>query len=316
MAKEVPVYLFTGFLESGKTKFIQETLEDERFNTGEKTLLLVCEEGEEEYNPDTYSGKNVYTEVIDSEDDLNDFNLRRMLHDHRAERVVIEYNGMWLLQDLYDAMPDGWLIYQQINFVDSTTFEIYNSNMRNLMYDKLKDCELVVFNRSKVTDDQQLRHKIVRAANRTCDIAYEYEGGEIKYDDIVDPPPYDMNAPIVTIGDKDYAWFYSDIANDMKPFIGKKINFLGYVVINKKLPADTFLIGRDMMNCCAADISFSGFAAQSIGWNIQPKNRQWYRFTARIDLEFNPAYSNKGPVMKVMSAEPEMKPEDDVATFM
>ena len=25
MAKEIPVYLFVGFLESGKTKFIQET---------------------------------------------------------------------------------------------------------------------------------------------------------------------------------------------------------------------------------------------------------------------------------------------------
>ena len=47
--KEVPVYLFCGFLDGGKTKFIQETLEDRRFNAGEKTLLLVCEEGEEEY---------------------------------------------------------------------------------------------------------------------------------------------------------------------------------------------------------------------------------------------------------------------------
>ena len=47
---EIPVYLFTGFLESGKTTFIQETLEDSGFNMGERTLLLLCEEGEEEYH--------------------------------------------------------------------------------------------------------------------------------------------------------------------------------------------------------------------------------------------------------------------------
>ena len=46
--QQIPMYVFTGFLESGKTKFIQETLEDPRFNSGEKTLLLVLEEGEEE----------------------------------------------------------------------------------------------------------------------------------------------------------------------------------------------------------------------------------------------------------------------------
>ena len=42
MPPEVPVYLFTGFLESGKTTFIQETLEDTRFNNGDMTLLLLC----------------------------------------------------------------------------------------------------------------------------------------------------------------------------------------------------------------------------------------------------------------------------------
>ena len=47
--KRIPVYLFVGFLESGKTKFIQETFEDPNFDSGDKTLLLVCEEGEEEY---------------------------------------------------------------------------------------------------------------------------------------------------------------------------------------------------------------------------------------------------------------------------
>ena len=67
---ELPIYLFTGFLEAGKTKFIQETLEDSRFNAGERTLLLLCEEGIEEYDASRFSGKNVFVEIIEKESDL------------------------------------------------------------------------------------------------------------------------------------------------------------------------------------------------------------------------------------------------------
>ena len=63
----IPVYAFTGFLDAGKTKFIQETLEDERFNSGERTLVLICEEGEEEYDLSSYPHKAVWLELVDQE---------------------------------------------------------------------------------------------------------------------------------------------------------------------------------------------------------------------------------------------------------
>lgn len=145
--KDVPVFLFTGFLESGKTKFIQETLEDKRFNSGERTLLIVCEEGEEEYAPDQFSGKNVFIKVVEEPEELNRPNLRKWLEETNSERVVIEYNGMWMLDDLYQALPEMWMVYQEFLFADARTFVSYNANMRNLVYDKLKSAELVVFNR-------------------------------------------------------------------------------------------------------------------------------------------------------------------------
>ena len=61
---EIPVYLFAGFLESGKTKFMQETLEDKRFHKNEKTLVLVCEEGIEEFDPSRIPSKDIHFEVI------------------------------------------------------------------------------------------------------------------------------------------------------------------------------------------------------------------------------------------------------------
>ena len=68
--KELPVYLFTGFLEAGKTHTLQETLSDPDFNGGEPMLLIVCEEGVEEYDPSEFAHDNVAMEVIEDVEDL------------------------------------------------------------------------------------------------------------------------------------------------------------------------------------------------------------------------------------------------------
>ena len=175
--RDVPVYLFTGFLEAGKTKFIQETLEDKRFCNGERTLLLICEEGEEEYAPEQFADPKVFIRVIEDQSQLNTPNLLRFAAETRCERVVIEYNGMWLLDALYQAMPENWVVYQEFMFADAGSFLSYNANMRQLVYDKLKSAELVVFNRFQSSMDKMEFHKIVRGASRRADIAYEYPGG-------------------------------------------------------------------------------------------------------------------------------------------
>ena len=125
MAKEIPVYLFVGFLESGKTKFIQETFEDPNFDSGDKTLLLICEEGEEEYNEKKFAFPGVTVKVLEDKSELNPQNLAKLGKEADAGRVVIEYNGMWLLQDLADALPENWLVYQCIATADGTTALTY-----------------------------------------------------------------------------------------------------------------------------------------------------------------------------------------------
>ena len=111
MAKEIPVYLFVGFLESGKTKFIQETFEDPNFDSGDKTLLLICEEGEEEYNPKKFAFPGVTVKVIEDKAEMNPQNLAKLEKESGAGRVVIEYNGMWLLQELADALPENYTYF-------------------------------------------------------------------------------------------------------------------------------------------------------------------------------------------------------------
>ena len=314
-AKEVPVFLFTGFLESGKTKFIQETLEDKRFCNGEKTLLLVCEEGEEEYAPEQFATDSVKIRIVEEPEQLTRENLEQWLRETRAERVVIEYNGMWMLDQLYAAMPEGWMVYQEFLFADASTFLSYNSNMRQLVYDKLKSAELVVFNRFDAAKmDKMAFHKIVRGASRRADIAYEDRNGKVEYDDIEDPLPFDLNAPIVEIGDEDYALFYRDMADEPKKYQGKTVRFKCRALVRKKLPAGCFVVGRHVMTCCVEDIQFAALVCQ---WDKADtvQDDSWMVLTAKIDFKFHRAYGRKGPVLSYLSAEPCPAPEQPVATF-
>lgn len=312
---EVPIYLFTGFLESGKTKFIQDTIEDPRFASGEKTLLIVCEEGEEEYNPDKFADKNTTIVQLENESDLTPQRLAAFDMKYSPERVVIEYNGMWQLNTLVSAMPDNWLIYQEISFADSTTYENYNQNMRSLVVDKLNGCELIIFNRCTPATNKMALHKIVRGITRRSDIIYEDLQGEIEFDKIEDPLPFDINSKIITIEDRDYALWFRDFAEETEKYIGKTVKFKGIVGTEGGLPRDSFIIGRHVMTCCVDDIAYNGLVCiKKDGHSL--KNREWITLTAKIGIQKHKAYGGKeGPVLEFIDMEPATVPEQEVATF-
>ena len=312
---DIPVYLFTGFLESGKTKFIQETLEDERFNAGEKTLLLLCEEGLEEYEPDKFSGHNVYIETVDSQDDLTTSYLDGLIKQTKSVRVIIEYNGMWTLDKLFNAMPQKWIIYQQMMFADSTTFPSYNANMRSLVYDKLKSAELVIFNRVSENTDKMELHKIVRGISRQNAIIYEYIDGSTEQDTIEDPLPFDINADIINIEDRDYALLYRDMMEELNKYGGKVVKFKGIAAKDKKLDNDTFIIGRHVMTCCADDIQFLGVPCKYGNAKLLTP-REWVTVRATISIETHSVYQGeRGPVLTTLSVEKAEPADPDVATF-
>ena len=313
-AKEIPVYLFTGFLEAGKTKFIQESMEDARVNNGDRTLILLCEEGVEEYDPSAFASKNVWIETLESEDELRPDHLQALLDRNNCVRVIVEYNGMWLLDTLFQQMPPNWIIAQEYLFCDANTFASYNANMRQLVYDKLKTCELVVFNRCGADVDRMALHKIVRAANRRADIAYEKPDGNVEYDEIEDPLPFDLDAPVTDIADRDYALFYADLSDDFRKYNGKTLHYKGMVVKSAKLPDDTFIFGRQVMTCCANDIQFTGLAATWPRAATLAKG-EWVVLTAKVGVKWHKAYGKKGPVLTVTHLEHAEAPEDPVATF-
>ncbi len=313
--EEVSVYLFLGFLEAGKTKFIQETLEDERMENGERTLLLLCEEGEEEYAPERFAVRDVAVATLESADELTLENLERLTEKYGAQRVIVEYNGAWLLQQFFDAMPESWVINQMMTFFDANTFLNYNKNMRQLVFDKVQVTQMVVFNRFKGEFDKMEFHKIVRGISRRPDIVYDYLGGKPEFDEIEDPLPFDVNAPVIEIEDRDFAWFYRDMAEKGKSYVGKTVRFKGMAATSKKVPAGYIVLGRHIMTCCEADIAYDGFAVKTNKLLTDIKTRDWLTVTAKIVYEYNSVYHSEGPVFVAEKLERAEPPEEQIVTF-
>ena len=314
MGLQIPLYVFTGFLEAGKTKAIQETMEDPRFSDGERTLILLCEEGIEEFDVSRFPGGNVFVEPVEDESDLTEDYLKKLYKKHKIERVIVEYNGMWQLNTLFESLPKNWFVYQLIMFADATTFSVYNTNMRSLMVDKLSNTEMIVLNRSTSSTDKDEIHKIIRGISRRCAIAYEMPDGTMEYDEAEDPLPFDINAPVIEIEDRDYALWFRDMAEEMDKYIGKTVKFKAIVAVSNKFPKNVVVCGRHVMTCCVDDIEFKGIVAM-LPEGVRLQNRDWVVITAKFSKKYHDLYKTDGPILTVTDVTPSEVPEQEVATF-
>ncbi len=311
---DTAVYLFTGFLEAGKTKFIKETMSDPNFNDGEhKYLIIQCEEGEEEFLPDDFAD-NVSVCRFESAEDIIPERLEARRKRYAADVIVVEYNGMWTLDRFYNSLPENWLVYQEIFIADSTTIMSYNANMRSLVVDKLTSAEMVVFNRTDSSTDVMSLHKLVRGVSRKANICYEDMSGNVEFDTIEDPLPFDINADVITVEDDDFALFYRDMSEEFPKYRGKTVRFKGLVALDSSLPKGQFAVGRHVMTCCADDITYVGVVAYGSPL-LKLKTRDWVTVEGVLDEDFSPIYKSKGPVLRVKSVEPAKKPVNEVATF-
>lgn len=314
MNNTIPIYLFTGFLEAGKTKFIKETLEDDSFRDANRKILVIqCEEGEEELDPDEL-GEGITVCTFDSEDLLVADRIAARVKRAGADLVMVEYNGMWGIDKFYNALPDNIAVFQEIFIADSTTIGSYNANMRQLVVDKLTSAEMVVFNRTDSNTDKMALHKLVRGVSRRANIAYESIDGEMEMDSFEDPLPYDINSPVIEIEDKDFAIFYRDMSEDFDKYRGKTVRFKGIVALDKSLPSGHFAIGRHIMTCCADDIAYRGVVAKGMG-GLKLSTRDWVIVEGKLAEEYSVLYRSEGPVLSVTSVVRAEKPEEEVVTF-
>ncbi len=312
--KEIPVYLFMGFLESGKTTFAKETLIDRDFTEGDKTLLLVCEEGIEEYDADELKKRNIDVVFIDEKQLETQF-LLDLQDKYQPVRVMIEYNGTWKLDQLFQIrVPKGWTVVQVISFINAETFDLYLNNMKAMIMEQFTGADMIIFNRCKEDTDKSSYRKIVKSVNRRAQIIFEGRDGVAEMDDGEIELPYDINQDVIELEDEDFGLFYIDAADNPEKYVGKTVSFKAMVYKPKQYGRETFVPGRFAMTCCADDIAFIGFKCY---WAKAKdlKDRQWVHVIATIESEYYEDFQGDGPALYASEVKPDKEPEEELVYF-
>ena len=314
--QEIPVYLFTGFMDSGKTTLVKDTLFNQGFVEEGKTLLICCEDGDEEYDQAELKKNFVSFVTIEKEGDFNAENLKRIQEEYAPEQVFIEYNGTWGMDTILETdLPKYWTVVQQLATVDSNTFEMYLNNMRAMIMEQLFSADVVIFNRCDDNVDKGKFRRNVKALNRKAQLVYEREDGSL--DERPEELPFDISADHLEISDADYAIWYMDCLENPKKYEGKTVSFLGLVFNPDKLKKGIMVPGRFAMTCCVDDITFIGFKTKYDRENEIP-HKSWIKIKAEIHVEFAKEYKGKGPVLYPITVEPAEKPatqEEELVYF-
>ena len=311
--EEIPVYLFTGFMDSGKTSLIRQTLLEENFGQGARTLLIVCEDGDEEYNEDELRKANTRLLMVENEDDFTETLLRNCNLQYMPDQVFIEYNGTWGMDTLLEQrLPEGWVIVQSLATVDASTFDMYLNNMRAMILEQLFQADVVIFNRCMDDTPKGKFRRAVKAVNRPAQIVYERADGTI--DEAEEELPFDISQDVIEISDADYAIWYMDAQENYKKYDGKKVEFTGLVYNPDKMKKGVMVPGRFAMTCCIEDVTFVGFKCKYED-SKSIAHKSWIHIVAEIRVEFAVEYKGKGPVLYPVSVEPADKPEDELVYF-
>lgn len=314
---DVPVYLITGFLESGKSTFIDFTVQQDYFQIDGPTLLLSCEEGEVEYDEKMLHRHLTVLEKIEEPEDFTLERLRTLQRRYQPERVILEYNPLWSVQKLETMeLPEGWGIVQHIVTVDGSSFQVHMNNMKSLFVEMVKNADMVMFNRCSMELPLANFRRSIKVVNPGCEILFEDSSGELT-DIFEDSVPYDLEAEVIEIEDVDFGIFYVDAGEHPERYQGKTVRLKGMVLKSRGAGADYFVPGRKAMTCCADDTTFIGYLCR--GKNAKEVEDldmgSWVEVTAVIDYRYEKVYHETGPVLLAQEIKPAQAPESELVYF-
>lgn len=305
------VYIINGFLESGKSEFITYTLSQPYFQIRGKTLIVLCEEGEVEYDATLLKKSNTVVELIEEEEEFTASKLLELEKKHKPDRIIIEYNGMWNFKDM--KLPWHWKVEQQITTIDGSTFPMYYNNMRSLLAEMVRKSEMIIFNRCDGIEDLATYKRNIKAVNPQAEIIFEGKDGEIN-EIFEDDLPYDLSQETLVLDNYGYGIWYLDSLDHLERYTGKTVEFTAMVLHPENYPDGYFVPGRMAMTCCADDMAFLGFVCKYEGAkNLQQK--EWIKVKAKVEVEYWADYKGEGPVLHAISVEKTKEPKDPVINF-
>lgn len=307
----MPLFLLNGFLEAGKTQFLQFTMQQEYFQAEGRTLLIVCEEGDTEFDEQVLKNSRTDVVYVEEQSQLTPEFLTDLELMHNPDRVLMEWNGMWNQDEL--RLPEDWQVYQQITIIDGSTFDLYLANMKPLLGAMVRNSELIIMNRCDGISDDKLTgyRRGLRAMSRNSEIVLEDENGEIPQDMLEEDLPYDLQAPVIAIRPEHYGIWYIDCMDNTERYEGKVVEFTAMVLKSENFPKNYFVPGRMAMTCCEADMTFLGFICKAREARLLETGR-WVHVKAKIAKEYWQDYGGEGPVLYAESVEPAQEIKDVV----
>ena len=318
--KEMMVYVIMGFLEAGKTSLIRDLLADELFDDSAKTLIIACEDGEEEYPRKLLDQVNSACEYVEEEEDFCGKTVEAFLKKHRPDRIIIEYNGMWAsnrLPELYDELEDicfdQEVIFQTIDVVNDETFNLYMKNMPSQMVEQFKISEMIIVNRCTVekTNRAAIRGS-VKAVNPRAQIVYESE--DEAFYEMKEELPFDVHADVIEVKEEDFGLWYVDMIDNESSYSGKTIKLTGMIQKPRGLEQGFVVFGRYAMTCCADDVQYIGFLCKADDWQ-EFQNKDYVTITARLEFKYRKEYGEEGPVFYAEEVERAKKPAEELVYF-
>lgn len=306
-----PLFVCTGFLDSGKTTLVKGTLMEQDWIEEGLTLLIVCEEGEEAYSQEYLKEKNIVMLQIEEFEQLTPAFFKNCEKTYRPVQVVIEYNGMWKLEDLLTIRyPRNWELQGVYSTVNGTTLDIYLKNMKNLLMEQLTESELIAVNRCPEGVDRSGFRRAVKVQNPMAQLIFEGVDGRI-IQPTADDLPYDVTGEKIVIADEDFGIWFVDASDHPGLYQGKEIEFKAQMFRPKGMPQNMFVPVRKIMTCCADDMKFYGYPCKTDA-TIEIEKGKWVKIKAKFSFESFLGYGDRQPMLYLVDMEPTEKPEEDI----
>ncbi len=308
------IYLFTGFLDSGKSTFINDTITTTDFCENEKSLLIVSEQGELEYNQEQLESFHCDLVYVTSEDQWTYEYFEELKDKYNPTQVLVELNGMYNVNRfLACSLPDGWQVVQVLTTINAQTFALYIQNMRSLLFQHVVHTDLLIFNRINDSIKKSFLRNNIKAINSQCQIIYEKEDGTVNTLD-EDELPFDITNDELEILDHDFGIFCMDALDHPDKYAGKTITMKGKFIGRDKQLEDGFVIGRLAMVCCEEDTSLIGMVCiHSAAKQLIPN--EWIQVKGKIELEYDHELGGNVCVLKVDELKVVPPLENEYVTF-
>ncbi|MBR0385121.1 MAG: hypothetical protein IJI05_01070 [Erysipelotrichaceae bacterium] len=308
MAKMKPVYVFSGFLDAGKTTAIKESLLDPRFTEDETTLIVAFEQGDEVYAKpflfDTYSSV-VY---LDGISELTEEKIVYFEDEYNPDRIIIELNGMQDDTKLFANGSGNWEIADYLTFFDATTLKSQMLNMKQFVFNHVINSFVCYINRCTDQDLLFFRNNL-KGINRNLMVVFLDDHKKIIN---IESQMFDVSKPL-DINDDDYGLWYIDAVDNPDKYNGCQIKVKLKYLETVRAYKNTCIMGREAMVCCSNDLQQIGITCMGVNPDKIKKNT-FYTITGNLKSVYDEE-GTRTVIIKAEKLEEAPRPEDEYVNF-